>query len=204
MPHPSLRRALAFLALLWIASPAAADDGSLRGTFLVADPQLQGPPFERSVILVIEHSDEGAHGLIVNQPTEATLADVLPEPTPETTRDHRLHMGGPVRLDWLALLVRTRDDGQGLDQVLPEVAYAAARTAFDAVLAASPGPDNIRAFAGYAGWAPDQLEHEIQRGDWHVLPAEADQVFTPEPGNLWRELYEQVEGDSEGGPLRSI
>lgn len=203
MPHPC-RVLVLVLLVAWAASPATAQDSSLRGTFLVAAPQLTGTPFERSVILVIEHGAGGAHGLIVNRPTEATLADVLPTQKMDGEHDYRLHMGGPVRLQQLALLVRAHDGDPVLDQVLPDVAYATAADAVDAILAASPEPDRVRAFAGYAGWAPDQLEHEIQRGDWHVVPAQAGQVFAERPETLWRDLYDQVEGGAGGEPLQHI
>lgn len=205
MPHLLYRVVVPVLLAAWATSPATAEDGSLRGTFLVAAPQLTGTSFERSVILVIEHGAGGAHGLVVNRPTEAMLADALPGQMADGERDYRLHMGGPVRLQQLALLVRTHDTDDGLEQVLPDVAYTTAKNAFDAILAASPEPDNIRAFAGYAGWAPGQLEHEIERGDWYILPARAAQIFAEKPEVLWQDLYDQVERGVVGGkPLQSI
>lgn len=195
---------LTCLLALAAATPAIAADSSLSGTLLVAERQLSGTSFARAVILVLEHGAGGARGLVLNRPSDATLADALPDRADDLAHDYRLHLGGPVRMQRLALLARTEDNEHGLRQILPEVAYTHAQGPFDAILAASPDPDAVRIFAGYAGWAPGQLENEIRRGDWLIVPARAEHIFPSAADELWQTLHEQATGGDSPRPLRSI
>ncbi|MES1943008.1 hypothetical protein PC39_02747 [Salinisphaera sp. PC39] len=196
--------ALACLLALAAATPALAADSSLRGTLLVAERQLSGTAFARAVILVLEHDDGGALGLVLNRPSDATLADALPNRADELAYDYPVHLGGPVRMQGLALLARTEGNEHGSRRILPEVVYTHAQAAFDAILASSPDPDAVRIFAGHAGWAPGQLENEIRRGDWLIVPAKANHIFEDNDDDLWQRLQEQAAGSAKGGPLHSI
>jgi len=199
-----LATALTCLLAIMTAVPALAADSSLSGTLLVAERQLSGTSFARTVILVLEHDDGGARGLVLNRPSDATLADALPDRADELTHDYPLHLGGPVRMQRLALLARTESNEHGSRRILPEVVYTHAQATFDAILASSPDPDAVRIFAGHAGWAPGQLENEIDRGDWLIVPARAKHIFPPTTDELWQTLHEQGTGGDRPQPLQSI
>lgn len=198
----SLRYGFGVLLLL-AAGLAAAADASLRGTLLVAARDMGNTPFARTVILVIEHGDSGAHGLVLNRRTELSLADVLPGTVDaDGGRDYPLYSGGPVRQHQLGILVRTTTPRDGVEQILPGVGHTAQASVFDAVLASGPDETGIRVFAGYAGWAPEQLESEIARDHWHILDATSALVFTSPGENLWQRMIERLPARS--GERRSL
>jgi putative transcriptional regulator len=164
--------------------------------FLVAARGLRDPNFSQSVVLLIHDEREGAFGLIINRPTEYTVADVLPDMA--GMERHHLYLGGPVEMRRLLFLFRS------------DTAYEEAQKAFDGVFLGSDagllkriiaeGRSEFRLYAGYSGWAPGQLDYELSRGDWHLLPADSSYVFSEDPGKVWSELIEQVDIRSAVGP----
>lgn len=172
---------------------AVAGDASVRGTLLVAARDMTDTPFARTVILVIEHDDDGAQGLVLNRPTDRSLSDVIPAAVPsDSKRDRPLYSGGPVRPRQLSMLVRTTTPHEGVDQVLPGVGHTSRAPVFNAILEQASKGAGIRVFAGYAGWAPGQLDHEIDRGSWHILDASADAVFNRSNEGLWQRMLERL------------
>jgi putative transcriptional regulator len=152
-----------------------------RGQLLIAGPTLLDPNFQRAVVLMIEHSPEGALGLVLNRPSESNVADVVPELEGLLPADSPVFIGGPVQPGGLIVLAR-----------FPEP-DAAALLSFDDVgilraeLPLDDPPDLLaaRAFAGHAGWGPGQLDDELERGDWILEPATAGDAFTGDPQALW-------------------
>jgi putative transcriptional regulator len=153
---------------------------STRGQLLIAGPGLLDPNFERAVVLIVEHSGEGALGLVLNRPSETTVAEAVSELDDLLDVDEQLYIGGPV--------------GQSALIVLAEFEHAddAAVIAFEdvGVLGGTgddgrPGTRRGRAFAGHAGWGPGQLDSELDRGDWIIEPAQRDDAFTGSPSDLW-------------------
>jgi len=203
-----LRTATYATAILTLTLGAAAGvlgaDQSLRGTLLVADAKLTGSIFKRSVILLIDHTNEGAQGLIVNRPTQTTLAEALPGLTTNREHDYPVHLGGPVQPQRLAVLARPTSKRPDLDEVLPGVVFAASQEAVQSLFDGQPPPDRLRFFAGFAGWAPGQLEHEIERGDWHIVPADPEAIFTDSPESLWERLYKTIRDPGKIQPKQSI
>ena len=161
---------------------------SLRGQLLVAGPDLLDPNFRRSVLLVGEHGDEGAMGVILNRPSGMTVADAAPDLEPLIGPDAPIFAGGPVQ------------PTSGV--VLAEVAEADEPVFGDVVLVPGlgeladvvDGAGNIRVFAGYAGWGPGQLDGELERDDWIVEPAQASDVFSETPEELWAAVLERKGG----------
>jgi putative transcriptional regulator len=168
----------------------------LTGRLLVATPMLGDPNFNRSVILVLDHDESGALGVIVNRPTTVPVAEVLPAWQQFTTEPGVLFQGGPVALDsalGLAVLPGVGDeeplgwrrvvDGLGLVDldVPPQVLV--------------PGMAGLRIFAGYSGWGSGQLEEELAEGAWYVVPGQAHDAFTVEPQQLWRRVLRRQGGD---------
>ena len=137
---------------------------SARGQLLIAGPRLLDPNFWRTVVLIVEHSDEGALGVVLNRPSETTALDAVSQLEPFIEADEPVFVGGPV-LPSSLIIVAEFDDPTD-----------AALVAFDdvGVLGAGAAPGEIggprvrraRAFVGHAGWGPGQLDGELERGDW--------------------------------------
>ncbi|MGH7689532.1 MAG: YqgE/AlgH family protein, partial [Gemmatimonadaceae bacterium] len=127
-------------------------------------------------------------GVMINHPTKFSLASVLPDPKVLHGRPDLLYVGGPVALDSLTMLIRTPralpSSVRVLDGVYASESVTTLRAAVDAKLATS----KFRAYAGYAGWAPGQLDAELEQGAWTVVPANAAEVFTTAPDDLWEKL----------------
>jgi putative transcriptional regulator len=154
---------------------------STRGQLLIAGPTLSDPNFFRTVVLIVEHSDEGALGLVLNRPSKTTVGEAVSDLESLLDVDDPLFIGGPVQPSALIVLAEFDD------------AELAALIAFDdvGVLAGgtSEGPGGGvrrgRAFVGHAGWGPGQLDSELERGDWILEPARHEDAFSEAPGQLW-------------------
>jgi putative transcriptional regulator len=157
------------------------------GTLLVAAPGLEDPNFRRTVVYLIEHREQGSLGVVLNRPSEVTVRDVLPAWAPLSSAPPSVFVGGPVEGDSAICLaaVRTGHDPAALDGLIA-VRGPVAQVDLDR----DPGPlapllRGLRVFAGYAGWDAGQLAGEIRRGDWFVVPALPDDVFTRREAGLW-------------------
>jgi putative transcriptional regulator len=156
----------------------------MKAQLLVATPLLREPTFGRTVILLLEHSDdEGALGVVLNRPTTAAVADVVPAVADVVSAPAVLFDGGPVsRNTAIALgLARPGVDPDGWMPVVPPVATVDLDHD-PALLAASLA--ELRVFAGYAGWSPGQLEAEIAEGAWYVVDALPADPFLTDPAQL--------------------
>jgi putative transcriptional regulator len=156
---------------------------SLAGALLVASPHLLDPNFFRSVVLILEHNEEGAVGVILNQPSTSGLGDELPEWAPLLAEPGVVFVGGPVEPE-NAVGLADGVDGSSV----PGVGIVD--------LSAPPGELNspVRIYAGYAGWGAGQLEAELVEGGWIVTAARAEDVFAVEPGTLWTSILKRQPG----------
>jgi putative transcriptional regulator len=160
---------------------------SLRGHFLVASPHLMDPNFYRSVVLMVQHDEAGALGLIVNRPTGKTIQDVWQMVSDEPCDcDSPIFLGGPVRGPLAALHAQ---EGHSNIEVGPGLFYTVDDKSLSEVMRADAA--SYRVFIGYAGWAPGQLESELEAGGWLTTPAAADEVFS-EPDRLWHEVSRRI------------
>ncbi|MFI6704111.1 YqgE/AlgH family protein [Streptomyces sp. NPDC050509] len=158
---------------------------SLTGRLLVATPSLADPNFERAVVLLLDHDDEGSLGVVLNRPTPVGVGDIL-EPWGGLAGDPGVvFQGGPVSLDSaLGLAVIPGDEGPlGWRRVHGAIGLVDLETPPE-LLARALG--SLRIFAGYAGWGPGQLEGELREGAWYVVESEPGDVSSPRPENLWR------------------
>lgn len=156
--------------------------------FLVANESLEGSIFAQSVILMLRHDGQGAFGLIINKPTEATAAEVFDELESASGRADPVFIGGPVQTSTVFLLLRGDSGPPGSHAVLPSVHLGTTELVLDYVFGHKWPADDLRIVAGYAGWAAGQLEGEIARGDWRYLPARAGQLFDIPAARLWSKL----------------
>ena len=163
---------------------------SLAGKLLVAVPDLLSPPFNRSVVLIIEHSHDGATGVILNQPTTITVAAVWDEISEaECDCDHPVNCGGPVEGPLIALHQLPAISEQ---EVVGKVHVSMQRESLHRLVMQQEIP--FRIFNGYSGWGPKQLESEIEQGSWLTLDADANHVFG-DTDRLWRRVCEHVGHD---------
>lgn len=162
---------------------------STTGQLLVATP-LTGDVFERSVVLVLHHDEDGAHGLVLNQPLDATVDAVLPQWQPFVTDPGVLFRGGPVGMDTAMGLVSV----PGHDASDPPLGTQLLFGGIGLVDLDAPAPLVVpelaafRIYIGYAGWGPGQLDGEIRRGAWYVVPREPRDAFHDDTQDLWREV----------------
>ena len=157
-----------------------------KGMFLIASPKLQDPNFAKSVVLLIDYGQNGAIGLVINRPTDVRLSRVFPDIDDLHDRTETLFIGGPVEIDSVFILIRS--DSQTLNSLplLKNLYLSGDTSALGQVL--DDKRQEARVYAGYAGWAPEQLDAEIARGDWSVVPADAQTVFDAVPGEIWEKL----------------
>jgi putative transcriptional regulator len=159
---------------------------SLRGHFLVASPHLMDPNFYRSVVLMVQHDEAGALGLVVNRPTGKTIQDIWQMVSDEPCDcESPIFLGGPVRGPLAA--VHGREDHSNIE-VVPGLYYTVEDKALSEVMRSDSA---FRVFIGYAGWAPGQLESELKAGGWLTTPAAVDEVFG-EPDRLWRHVSRRM------------
>jgi putative transcriptional regulator len=153
---------------------------SLQGQLLVASPSLLDPNFRRTVVLVTEHGEHGAAGLVLNRPSETTVDDVVPQLEWLAEPDERVFIGGPVEQNAVLVLAEFEDPDDSPVTVFGDLGFVA--------LDEEDGSASVRRrriFAGYAGWGEGQLEEELDRDDWIVEPAIVDDVFADDVDTLW-------------------
>ena len=152
---------------------------SLKGRLLFATPALFDPNFRRTVVLVGEHGEEGAMGLVLNRPSDATVGEAVPPLAAVVGGEARVHVGGPVQPEAVLVLAEFEDPDASATLVVGDVGFASS----DGDLEELAGQvRRARVFAGYSGWGPGQLEAELEEESWLVEPAEGVDLF-PEPGD---------------------
>lgn len=162
---------------------------SLQGQLILDGGKLHGSFFHRTVVLVCQHDQEGAFGLILNRATPKTVGDALVANLPPIVKDQPLFLGGPVQPQTLSFLhsdeilqdanvMMNLNVGHSLDVLMDlSDSYSASQ--------------KLKLFAGYAGWSPGQLDNEMARQDWLVHPASIELIFSAEPERLWRTILRQ-------------
>jgi len=165
---------------------------SLKGQLLLASPALFDPNFRRTVVLVTEHTEEGAAGLVLNRPSETAVADAVPDLLPLVSEEERVYVGGPVQESAVLVLAEFEDPEEAALLVVDDIGFLPGDGDFDLLAGATR---RVRVFAGYAGWGPGQLEAELEEESWLVLPAEPDDLFSDDPDGLWSAVLRR-----QGGP----
>lgn len=178
--------ALCFCAVVQTPLYAFAPE---KGMFLIANEQLPDPRFHDRVILLIQHDSQGSAGLVVNRVSRLPLATLLPEKSKLADRGISLSYGGPVEPDTLLALVRIRNNPpEPADEIFDSL-YVTGVGVLDEWPEFAAEVVDFRAFVGYTGWAPGQLDAEMQRGDWSVVPADEKSIFSDEGVQLWERLH---------------
>lgn len=155
---------------------------SLAGQLLLAAPTLLDPNFLRSVVLIGVHSEEGAMGVVLNRPSDLTVADAVPQLCEAVGEEDRVHVGGPVSPGSILLLAEFRDPSPAAVLVLGRIGFPAPDAGIEELTEATI---RGRVFAGYAGWGAGQLDAELENGDWIPQAGLPEDVFTEQPAGLW-------------------
>ncbi len=164
-----------------------------KGDLLLSEPFLADTNFERSVVLICEHTDEGALGFVLNKPSLLTLADVVEE---AAGFEQLLYTGGPVQQDTLHFVHRASALREGSDNLGGALYWGGDFELLLSLINTRQLPSqDIRFFAGYSGWAPGQLAAELDEDAWIVCKqATIEQVFDVPPEQLWREVLRTMGG----------
>ena len=174
---------------------------------LLAMPQVMDPFFNRSVILLLHHNEEGSFGFIVNRPTEIHLSDILEgmEIEWQGDRETLAFFGGPVQSELGTIMFRQSDEDEtefdtegGLSNLCPGVVITQQIEDLGR-LAATP-PNDLRLLLGYAGWGAGQLVAEIVRNDWLMAPVRTEFLFADDPESVWDRALRSVGVDPASLP----
>jgi putative transcriptional regulator len=170
---------------------AAVAFASLRGQLLIATPTLRDPNFQRTVVLVCDHSEEAAMGLVLNRPLEVTVHEAVGLLADLVEEDAPVFAGGPVQPESVLALGDFSDPGAAVEMAFESVGFVAST---DEVATLAEATRRVRVFAGYAGWGPGQLEAELAGETWLVEPALVEDVFADQEADLWRAVLERKGG----------
>ncbi len=160
---------------------------SLQGHFLIASPHLADPNFYRSVVLMIQHDEKGAFGVVLNRPANNTIADLwsLVSAAPCDVNEP-VHVGGPVP----GPLVAIHSDPSQCELEIVEGVYFATSTESIRELVSHPRAP-FRLFVGYSGWGEGQLDDEMESGSWLSGPATRDDVFS-DCQDIWQRVSRRI------------
>jgi putative transcriptional regulator len=159
-----------------------------KGIFLIAAPSLRDPNFRQTVVLLCEHGPEGALGVVVNRPTAMSISEALPQVPIIEGSGHVLYAGGPVQTNQVMLLYKGDEFPENAHPVFDGVCLGGDMGMVERILTKAGTQETFRAYLGYSGWGPGQLESEMKAGSWLTLPADPKLVFEKDPARIWGEI----------------
>lgn len=165
------------------------------GRLVVATPSLTDPHFEHSVVLLLDHDEQGSLGVILNRPTPVPVESVLSGWGDETVEPSVIFEGGPVSPDAALAVAGVAGEGPadplGFRRLFGAIGVLDLDTPRELL---DPRLVRLRIFAGYAGWTAGQLTAEIEEGSWHVLESHPGDPFDARPERLWSEVLRRQPG----------
>lgn len=188
-----MKIAAALLCLL-LAAPAGAQPAEPpNGVLLVAKPGLADPNFRETVVLVTQSGDSSTIGVILNRPTTLSARELLPDAPGAESLEEPVYFGGPVMRQTVVALFHSGSAPRASAFHILKGVYLSMHPANIEPLLSQPG-QRYRLYAGFAGWAPRQLESELERDGWYLLPASEALVFRKDTRGMWEELLEKARG----------
>jgi putative transcriptional regulator len=166
-----------------------------KGMFLVASPHIQDPNFAEAVILIVGYDHEGSMGLVLNRRTQVDLATALPDVEELRGIKENLFLGGPVARDRVVLLLRSSKQPEASLAVMEDVFITTSADVLRRVVSKDRSAETFHVYAGYAGWAPGQLDDEVARGDWRVVRGDRRVLFDTPPSEMWPRMMEKLKGE---------
>ena len=168
-----------------VAVPGVRAAALEAGMLLVARDEMPDVRFREAVVLIVQGGARGTAGLVLNRPSRLVLAEAVPALAELAGSDRVLSYGGPVAPQSLMALVKAVDaPPEPAQQVFARI-YLTGPESLAGWLSGREVPPDYRVFAGYAGWAPGQLDRELAQGDWLVLAADEDALFADDEAGLW-------------------
>jgi putative transcriptional regulator len=155
------------------------------GSLLVATKKLGDPAFAQSVILIVDSGSQGTVGLMINRRTTVPISRIFKE---KRAGSDPVYIGGPVDFTSVQALLRSSSQVSGATKVIGDVYDTTEKDAIEKGIDTRASPSKFRLYLGYAGWAPDQLQHEIGLGAWSVMAGSPAIVFDSHPDSLWTRL----------------
>ena len=159
-----------------------------KGKFLVAGRDMKDPRFAETVILLVEYSNNGATGLIVNRPTEVKLSSVLPDIKSLEHRKDIVYIGGPVSQGQMLMLIQSKGKPEESQHVFQDIYVSGSQKELEGMTGKTDMGRRFRVYAGYSGWGAQQLDREMGRGDWLLMEADVKTIFDKESSQIWPEL----------------
>ena len=176
----------ALLLLLGASCPTSADDAKpLTAILLIAKGELRDPNFADSVVLVMNNLGPAPVGLVVNRPTEISVAKIFPDLKRLAQVHDKVYFGGPVELESVWFLFRAAKPPEHAIRAFGGIYVSASRELLLQLLGRDKPMDGLRIFIGHSGWAPGQLEAEIARGAWTLERADPDAIFNGKSEHPW-------------------
>jgi putative transcriptional regulator len=164
-----------------------------KGVLLVASPSLEDPNFRQAVVLVVEHGPGGTVGLILNRSTNVLLSKALPDMPVLKGTSYRLFAGGPVEPSRFLLLFRLKEAPADARSVFDGVYLGRTPGVLERIITQAKPAESFRAFAGFAAWAPRQLEAEMLLGAWGILPPDSTGIFDKDPATFWQDCLSRLQ-----------
>jgi len=162
---------------------------SLKGKLLLDSGKLVDTEFGRTVVLICEHHAQGAFGLVLNRPSDFKVGRALDDPLPEPVCDLPVFLGGPVQPQALTCLIHDPQETASTERtVIPGLRFTHDLNELLGTNLDFIQRSQFKFFAGYAGWAPGQLDNEMKQGAWLTHPATVELVFDPNPQSLWKRI----------------
>ena len=172
--------------VVWLLpATAGADQPPAKGRLLVATELVQGDVFGQTVILLLHYDENGAMGIVVNRPTDIEPVELITDVDALQSYNGTIYWGGPVQMNGVRVLLRTDSPPKGAEAVVDSVHLVHPD---DWLNETATDQASLRFFIGYAGWDAGQLDREMERGSWHVIPASDETVFAEDPRALWKKL----------------
>jgi putative transcriptional regulator len=172
--------------------PAEEDVPRKEAVLLVAHPAMTDLRFAETVVLVTFPPDAGPMGVVLNKPSLVELRTIWPDHPGRQGRTDIIHFGGPVEPDGLLFLFRMAPAPKRAVWVTDDIYFSGDGKLLDQLLTEPRPVAHQRFFAGYAGWAPGQLENEIDWGGWYVLPVDEEVIFDMPVADMWERMLERA------------
>jgi putative transcriptional regulator len=179
------------LAPVWELYNWAMAEGSLKGHVLIAAPGLIDPNFRRAVVLILEHTPDGAVGLVLNRPSELAAGEAVPDLEPLVDVGDPVYVGGPVQPQAVIALAEYTDGVLGDRSVVGPIAPLEVDGELSDMV---DRVSRVRVFAGYAGWGEGQLDDELEEDAWFTAPALPGDVFGEDHATLWNRVLRRMGG----------
>jgi putative transcriptional regulator len=177
----------------WLRAQSKRPEDLATGKVLVIRRDAPDPHFSESVILLVQHDEKGAVGLMLNRRTTMPISSALRELPTAVGHSDPVFVGGPVQLETVFALARAPRKPEGAAEVAGDIYLLAARPALEKALRGPSSPSALRVYLGYCGWGPRQLENEVSHGGWYIFDRREDVTFDTDPTTLWSRLIAKAE-----------